>query len=182
MKIKTQRLILRPLKKGDEKNILENINNLKVSRYLAVVPYPYYMKDAKWFVNDCIKKSKDKKPKDIVFGIEFEKKIIGVIGLHKIDYFNQTASAGVWLGEKYWRKGIMSEALKAIINFAFNKLKLRRINTGAFVENTASNEMQKKFGFKFEGVKRKGQKSKATGKIHDENLYGLLKENWKNKK
>lgn len=74
----------------------------------------------------------------------------------------------------------MTEVKIAINDFAFNKLKLRRLNSIVFVENKASNATQLKMGYKLEGTLRKAGRSRASGKIHDENVYGLLKEDWKN--
>lgn len=182
MKLKTKRLILRNLKKGDEKDILENVNDLEVSRYLAVVPYPYTLDDAKWFVNHCSEKSRESPRKNYDFGVEFEGKIMGVISLSKVDLTNGVATFGLWLGKKYWRKGFMSEAAEALFDFAFDKLKLRRINSGAYVKNSASVNLHQKLGFVKEGLRRKGHIAKSTGKIHDEIIFGLLREDWKRHK
>ena len=58
------------------------------------------------------------------------------------------------------------------------KLKLRRLQIPAYSKNVASNAVAKSLGFTFEGKLRKAIICKATGKIHDENLWGLLKEEW----
>lgn len=165
----------------DIKDIIENINNLKVSRYLLVVPYPYKIKDAKWWINHCKKQEKAKPRKSYEFNIELksEKKIIGGVGITHIDAYQGTATLGYWLGEKYWKKGIMTEAAKKIIDFGFNKLKLRRIDVEAFTKNKDSNALIKKLGFTYEGTLRRAKRAKSTGKIHDENIYGLLREEWK---
>ena len=73
----------------------------------------------------------------------------------------------------------MTEAKIAVNDFAFDKLKLRRLNSDVFTDNKASNATQLKMGYKLEGTQRKAVKAKASGKIHDENIYGLLKEDWK---
>lgn len=181
MRLETERLILREPTIKDAKYIQENINNIKISKWLLVVPYPYTLKDAEWYINHTIEKSKKKEKDSYDWGIELksEKKIIGGIGLSKIDLDQGTADTGYWLGEKYWRKGIITEAEKVVLDFAFNKLKLRRIQIPAYSENKASNAVAKKLGFTFEGKLRKVVKCKATGKIHDENVWGLLKEEWK---
>jgi len=110
------------------------------------------------------------------FGIELksEKKLVGVIGLNHIDSFNQGASLSYWINEKYWRKGIASEAIKPVIDFAFNELKLRRLYLFAYASNKASNNLAKKLGFELEGTLKQSHKSKATGQIFDANCYGLL--------
>jgi len=85
---------------------------------------------------------------------------------------------GYWLGEAYWGKGYMTEAVKRMLAFAFDDLNLNRVNICAFVENEASNAVIRKVGFVFEGTKRQGNRSRASGKIHDSNEYGMLKEDW----
>lgn len=181
MRLETERLILRTPTLRDAKDIKDNIDNLEISKWLLVIPYPYSLEDAKWYINHAIEKSKQKKKDSYGWSIELksERKIIGGIGLSKVDLDQGTADTGYWIGEKYWRKGIITEAEKAVLDFAFNKLKLRRIQIPAFSENKASNAVAKKLGFIFEGKLRKVAKCKATGKIHDENVWGLLKEDWK---
>jgi len=181
MKLVTKRLILRDIKKKDAKDIAKQINDLKVSRFLAIVPYPYKSKEGKDFVKLCAKKQKEKPRKEYTFGISLkgENKIIGLITLNKVDKFNGTTTIGYWLGQDYWRQGIMTEAFIRVLKFAFNRLRLRRINISASTKNKASNGLIRKMGFKREGLKRKGIKAKATGKVHDEVIYGLLKGEWK---
>jgi len=184
MKLETKRLILRELTKKDTMDICNNVNNLQVTRYLLVVPHPYKKSDAEKWINYCIEKSKEKPRENYELGIELkdEKRIIGAIALTKIDRFQGTAEIGYWLGEKYWRQGIMSEAARELIDFTFKKLKLRRLEAPIFKENKASQGLVKSLGFRYEGTKRKAAKAKSTGKIHDETLYGLLKEDYKKKR
>jgi RimJ/RimL family protein N-acetyltransferase len=181
MKLTTKRLILREINNKDAKSIQENINNLNVSRWLLVVPYPYTKKDAKWWINHCKEEYKKKKRERYNFGIELksEKKIIVGIGLGKIDKSQGTAEVGYWLGEKYWKYGYGSEALNEILKFAFNKLKLRRIGANVFAGNPSSGKLLEKFGAKLEGIKRKASICKADKKIKDDLFYGLLKEEWR---
>jgi ribosomal-protein-alanine N-acetyltransferase len=181
MKLITKRLILREFETRDAKDIVENINNLNVTKWLLIVPYPYRLKDAKWWIKECHKTRKEKPRKNYDFCIELkkEKKVIGGIGLGKVNKFNGTATAGYWLGEEYWRQGYGSEALSVLLNFGFKKLKLRRIEAGVFAGNPASGKLLEKFGAKREGIKRKSCRCKADKKIKDEYIYGLLKEEGK---
>jgi ribosomal-protein-alanine N-acetyltransferase len=184
MRLTTDRLIIREYEKKDASDLIENINDLEVSKYLLVVPHPYRDKEAAWWLNQCQKNAKKKLRADYEFAIELksEKKLVGGISLKKVDSFQGKAEIGFWLGKKYWRQGLMTETIAAMLEFAFNRLGLRRIDWCAFAENEASNALAKKMGFTFEGTLRKGVRSKADGVIHDENFYGLLKEEWlKNK-
>jgi len=160
--------------------MIEITNDLKVSRYMYNISYPYRMKDAKWWINKCIKGIKEKPRKDYNFHIELKpnKKVIGSIGLF-VKKYHGTANLGYLLERKYHRQGIMSEALGKILEFAFKRLKLRRINADVCKENKPSYILLKKFGFKREGLRRKFKKMNSTGKIHDVYVYGLLKEDYK---
>ncbi|MEN9338499.1 MAG: hypothetical protein RI945_224 [Candidatus Parcubacteria bacterium] len=178
--IKTKRLILRGYLISDWKDLVEGIGDFEVSKWLKKVPYPYTEKDAKDYLKKSIKRQKKNDNTNYVFALyhKKDKKFIGSVGLHAIDYFSGVATTGSWLNKQYWRQGYITEAKIAVNNFAFNKLKLRRLGTDIYVDNIASNSVQEKLGYKLEGVKRKAARSKATEKIHDVNIYGLLKEDW----
>jgi [ribosomal protein S5]-alanine N-acetyltransferase len=180
MKLETQRLILRNWNEKDEKNLIQNLNNIQVSKWLLVVPYPYKKKDAKWWINHCKKNSKNKVKSSYQFAIEerISKKSIGGIGLSNLDEFQETADLGYWLGTSYHKRGYMTEALEAVLEFAFKKLKLRRIKAGVFLGNEASLKTLIKQGFAQEGLLRKAARSKASKEISDEIIVGLLKEDW----
>ena len=62
------------------------------------------------------------------------------------------------------------------MDFAFNELKLRKIETIALSENIASERMSETLGFKRQGLKREAAVCKATKKVHDGVLYGLLRD------
>ncbi len=178
--LKTNRLILRKPKMTDWKDLVEGIGEFDVAKMLSKVPHPYKKKDADIFIKKKIKKWKQKDKTDYMFYIELksENKVIGAIGIHEIDKFSGKGKTGSWLNKKYWRNGYMTEAKIAVNDFAFNKLKLRKLNSDVYVENKASNATQLKMGYKLEGVRRKNNKSFLTGKIHDINEYGLLREEW----
>ena len=181
MRLETERLVLRTPTMKDAKNIVELLDDRNISKFVASIPYPYGLKDARWFIKNSLEKSRKRKKSDYNFSIELksEKRIVGGIGLHKIDKFSGTVEIGYWVGREYWKKGIVSEAIVVLLDFAFNKLKLNRVELRAYTENLASNNIAKKFGFKLEGTLKKCVRCKATNKIHDANIYGLLREEWK---
>jgi len=183
MKIETKRLILRDIGKKDEESIRKHINNLNVSKWLLAVSYPYKKKDADWWVSHCLENQKEKPRKSYNFGVVIKpnKEVVGGIGLTKVNREQRTAEIGYWLSEKYWKRGLMYEATLSVIKFAFNKLKLRKLIIRAYSKNRASNKLAKKLGAGKEGLLRKHAVCKATGKIHDEIIFGLLKEEWRKK-
>jgi len=179
MKLTTKRLILRDITRKDTKDIAENANNKEVGYYTEAIPYPYSLKDAKWFVNKCLKEQKEKQRKNYDFGIALNtnNRIIGVISLDSVDLLNKKATMGYWLGKKYRKQGIVSEAEKVVLNFGFNKLKLNKIKGEAVITNKASNSLFKKFGFRKIGIEKK-ELIKKNEKL-DAYMYELLKEEWK---
>jgi RimJ/RimL family protein N-acetyltransferase len=177
MKIKTKRLILRSATFKDAADIAINANNLDVTRYTAHIPFPYSVKNAKDFVRLCRKRESQRPCTDLNFVVELrsEKKVIGCLGFIRIDYFTGKADIGYWFGKNYWRRGFGSEAVNALINLAFNKLKLQRLEVAIYTENRASQALVKKLGFKKEGLRYRASRSCATGALHDVLIYALLK-------
>ena len=132
-------------------NLLDNKN---VSDWLVMVPYPYTKKDARWWINHC-KDAKNNK-KDFLYAIEIEEEHVGGISLHK--KFEHSAELGYWLGEPYWGKSYMFEAINKIIEIAFEELKLIRVFAYVFEENIKSENVLLKTGFEYEGLLKKCHK------------------------
>lgn len=84
----------------------------------------------------------------------------------------QTASVGYWIGQPHAGKGHMSEALRAVLPFAFGTLALNRLEAACLPHNAASARVLIKGGFQREGTARRYLKINGTWQDHD--LYGLL--------
>jgi RimJ/RimL family protein N-acetyltransferase len=167
-----ERIILRPLKISDAKDIYTNIQDRKIAENTLRIPWPYRLKDAINFIKNSQKSLK--KRKGFIFGIEFKEKkeVVGVISLENVDFEHRHAEVGYWLGKKYRGKGIMTEAGKLVLNFAFEKLKLHRVDAGVFSDNLISQKVLKKLGFKKEGVRRHWRLK--FGRWKDDVLYSIL--------
>lgn len=184
MKLETKRLILREWNEKDVDDLVEGLNNLNVSKWLTKAPYPYTKKDAENWIKSCLENDeKGKERSSYYFAIELksEKRVIGGVDLDKIDKFQGKAGGGIWINAKYHGHGYGTEAFGERIRFAFEELKLRRLENGYLKGNPSSFKMQEKLGYKLEGTKRKALKCMADGKIKDEYITGLLKEEWKKK-
>lgn len=167
-----KRFILRTIQKSDELDIVKNINDKTISRNTAAIPYPYELKDARNWINKCLKEQKKKEPEAFSFYIVIDDEVVGCIGLHNIRKEHK-AEIGYWLSRRYWGKGIMSEALKIVTGFGLKKLKLKRIYAGAYVFNLPSMRVLEKNGYKLEGIMRKSVKK--NGKFFDKYLYAKVK-------
>jgi len=181
MKLETERLILRDWEERDTDDLIDGLNNYEVSKWLAFVPYPYTIENAKEWISFCSenrKKDQNRNSYDFAIELKSEGKVIGGVGLDKINKLQGTASGGIWLNNRYHGLGYGTEAFGKRIEFAFDTLGLRRIDNGFFEGNEASKKMQEKFGYKIEGKRRSGFVCMADNKIKDEITTGLLKEEW----
>ena len=172
--IGTKRLLLRQWNINDIYDIVEGLNNINVSKWLAGAPFPYTIEDAKSFVQKTI----DNDLYNFAIILKNENKVIGGTQITNISYDNGTAGGGIWINEKYQGNGFGTEAFGARIKYAFEILGLRRLENGYFKGNEKSHQMQLKFGYKDEGIRRKRFLSKATGNLEDEYITGLLKDEW----
>jgi len=174
--LKTENLLLRPWELKDKDDLVQGLNNLNVSKWLAVVPYPYTERFAEEFIAYCIENKTD----GYSFAIELlsENKVIGGTNINKINPVQGTASGGIWLNEAYHGHGYGTEAFRKRAEFAFNVLNLRRLESGCFAGNEASLGMQQKIGYVVEGLRRKGFLCRADGQYKDEITMALLREDW----
>lgn len=172
--IEKDRLILRRYEIEDVNDVVEGLNNLNVSKWLASVPYPYTLNDAIEYITNSIVNDLY----DFAIVLKNENKVIGATQISNISKSHGTAGGGIWINEKYQGYGYGTEAWGARIKYAFDELELRRLENGYFKDNISSWKMQEKFGYKNEGIKRKKFISMATGNIEDEYITGLLKEEW----
>ncbi|MBS4015256.1 MAG: GNAT family N-acetyltransferase [Candidatus Latescibacteria bacterium] len=167
---------LRKLQLSDAKSIYQNVKDKAIVRYTLQIPHPYYLSDARKFINYSIKAYREKTA--YIFGIEHidKKTIIGIVSVAKVDRKNKNCELGYWLGKKYWHQGIASNAVGMILDFAFNKLKMHRVYASAFASNTGSVRVLEKNGFLLEGVLFENYW--RNRKWHNLFLYGILKDNY----
>jgi ribosomal-protein-alanine N-acetyltransferase len=87
------------------------------------------------------------------------------------------AELGYELGRKYWRQGIMAEAVSAILTWGFDELDLHRVEACPLAKNIPSKSLLLKLGFSYEGNLR--QRVYFRGNFEDQLYFGLLKDEWK---
>lgn len=144
-----EKIKIRPLKLSDKAELARLANNKKLWDNLRDhIPFPYKESDAEFFIHQ----TKKEDPKQ-TFGIEYEGKISGVIGLViQKDVYQQSAEIGYWIGEAFWGNGIATTAVGLITKYGFNRLDLNRIFAGVFEHNIASMHVLQKNGYEKEGV------------------------------
>lgn len=116
-----------------------------------------------------------KQDQDYYFGIfeNDEDKLVGTINLfHIIRGSSQSAVIGYFLDRKYNGRGFTTEATKLIVNYAFDELKLHRIEAGVQPHNIGSIRVLEKAGFHKEGIARKN--IKINGKWEDHQVLAII--------
>lgn len=146
---------------ANNKNIWDNVRDF--------FPHPYTEKNAIEFIELC-----NRENPQITFAIEFEGKLVGVIGLVlQSDIHRLSAEIGYWIGEPYWNKGIATKAIRLLTHYGFHTLNLQRIYTGVFDYNKASQRVLEKCGFELEGILKKA--IIKNNNIIDQYCYALIK-------
>jgi RimJ/RimL family protein N-acetyltransferase len=172
---------LRQLCRKDAKRIAKLLTQ-EISYYLkAIIPNPYKIEDALNFINEGHRSFRSKK--GFIFGIDFRtgdevsstssSPFVGIISIDNIDKINRNAEVGYWIGKEYWNRGIATESLTLVIDYAFNKLDLHKIYASVFVQNAASIHVLEKCSLRKEGELY--QQKYKHGKFHNVLLYGITK-------
>ena len=174
--IESKRIKLRKLKLSDADDIYKNLQNKEMVKWTLNIPWPYKKEHAIKFIRRTHYKIRKKKSYAFSIVLKEIDKVIGVVDLMNIDWKNKNAEIGYWIGKRYWNKGFATEAVKLMLKFAFEKLKLHRVYASLFEENKASRRVLEKCGFKLEGILREHRYK--HGKWHNELVFGLLKKEW----
>ena len=135
------------------------------------LPYPYTEQDGEEYISAML--SSDEK-ETFAFAITADNKVIGSIGVFRQENIHrQTAELGYYIAEEYWGKGIMTEAVKQICEYVFDKSDIIRIYAEPFAYNTPSCRVLEKAGFQYEGTLRSN--AVKNGKVIDMKMYSYLK-------
>ncbi len=143
--LKTDRLMLRAPRRQDEKAIARLANDIRIAQNTARLPHPYGLADAGQFVAAA-----SRRDGEAAFLITLDGAPIGACG---IDPRQDGPEIGYWLGVAYWGQGYATEAVRALIDYAFGDLGHEALQAGARVSNPASRRVLEKCGFQWTGVR-----------------------------
>ncbi|HMT77951.1 MAG: GNAT family N-acetyltransferase [Saprospiraceae bacterium] len=167
--------ILRPWKASDINSLIKYANNWNIAKNLTnQFPHPYTIQDGKAFIEYATKDDPIH-----IFAIEVNQEAVGGIGIHpQSDIFIKNAELGYWLGEPFWGYGIVSKAIKQIIQFGFSTFDIERIFARPYGTNFASQKILEKNNFLLEG--RYNNILYKNGEYLDELIYAIRRYNWEN--
>jgi Acetyltransferases, including N-acetylases of ribosomal proteins len=159
---------LRPWRPADLPNLVKYANNWNIARYMTdKFPHPYSEAAGRDFIEFATADD----PVHI-FAIEVRGEAVGGIGIHpQTDIHRKNAELGYWLAEPFWGQGIISEAVKKALQFAFDTYDIDRVFARPFGTNTASQRVLEKNGFVLEG--RFDKVLFKNGMYEDELIYAV---------
>jgi RimJ/RimL family protein N-acetyltransferase len=142
----TDRLTLRRPAATDARAIESLISERDVAQFTSNIPHPYPRGAAAIWLAQLLDSV------EIVWAIERreDEAVIGCIDLRLIRE-HRTAVPGFWIGKPFWGKGYASEALGAVLAYAFDVRRVARVDVRAMPENAASIRVQEKLGFVLTG-------------------------------
>jgi ribosomal-protein-serine acetyltransferase len=108
--------------------------------------------------------------------IELNDELVGTIDIHQISKYPRAGLVGYWLGEKFTGKGIMTDSLRAVLNWAFTEHNFLRIEIQMAIENRASSAVPERLGIRREAIFR--QSNIINGAIQDMAGYAVFADNW----
>jgi ribosomal-protein-alanine N-acetyltransferase len=173
----TPRLVLRQPSLDDVNDIFQATSDPEVQKYDSNPP----MKDiaeAVQLVEQLLAWFEEKKA--ISWGIELKDtgRTVGGVGFYFWDQIYYKADLGYTVTRAFWRQGIATEALRAVMAFGFEEMGLHRINVDTRMDNTASVRLMARLGFRHEGVRRECIRS-ADGSYQNWGLFGILEDEYR---
>jgi RimJ/RimL family protein N-acetyltransferase len=144
--LETKRLVLRAPRLEDAKAVAALANDRRIAENTARIPHPYRLSDAEDFIGGA-----NKAGGEAVFLVTARDAMI--MGACSISFADKEApEIGYWLGVPYWGQGLATEALHAVVDYAFSDLDQTVLHAGARVTNPASRRVLEKCGFQWTGV------------------------------
>jgi RimJ/RimL family protein N-acetyltransferase len=144
--LETKRLVLRAPRLEDAKAVAVLANDRRIAENTARIPHPYKLTDAETFIANV----NGSEGEAVFLVTQRDGTVMGACGVSIGD--EQPPELGYWLGVPHWGKGYATEALHAVIDYAFGAFDHAALHAGARVTNPASRRVLEKCGFQWTGV------------------------------
>lgn len=169
-------LYLKQLEKNDSEELfnLVDSNRQYLKNWLPWLDYTKTVQDSENFIQISTEKYNGNKGFEL--GIWYKDNLAGVIGIHDINWDKEKTAIGYWLAEKYQGNGIITNAVKFVICYVFEELKLQSLDISCAIDNKKSRSIPERLGFRFEKIKELAEN--LYGKIHDHAIYSISREDY----
>jgi len=170
----TERLELRAWQRDYAAGLFRLRSNPEVMRYWTAGPYED-MARAEKTVADLMENNREGAGLELAVFAGDE--LIGTATLHSISWSNRRAELGYMLLPEFQGRGLMHEALVAVVSYGFDTLGLNRLEADIDPRNGASRRSLERLGFRREGYMP--ERWIVEGEVTDTEFFGLLAKNWK---
>lgn len=169
--LETERLLLRALTMRDAQDMFAYSKDPDVAQYVLWDAHEN-IGQTRSYLRFILRQYRNGEPTSYGIVLKETGKVIGTIGFMWLNQESRSAEIGYSLAREYWNQGLMTEALKALIDFSFNRLRLNRLEAQHDTRNPASGKVMLHCGMKKEGTLR--QRIYNKGRYIDVDMYAIV--------
>lgn len=173
--VETSRLLLRPMALRDAHDVFAYSQDPEVARHVLWTAHRSIW-ETKAYIRWVINQYRNAEPSSWCIVDKAENRVIGTIGFMSFQPENATVEVGYSLSREYWNRGLMTEALAAVLRECFAVLKLHRVEAQHFSANPSSGRVMEKCGMTHEGTLRRRICNK--GEFMDVEMWAILRSDW----
>lgn len=170
--LETDRLILRPMRLSDARDLYAYASDPQVSRHVLWETHQS-ISQSRAMLRGALWQYRKGLPSSYAITLKNSGRMIGTIGFMWVNTDHKSAEVGYSLSRAYWNQGLMTEALRRIVEFGFEELKLNRIEAQYELDNPASGHVMAHVGMRYEGTMR--QRLKNKGRFVDVAVCAILR-------
>ncbi|KYF51785.1 GNAT family N-acetyltransferase [Sorangium sp. So ce854] len=172
--IETERLILVPIDPSDGPELWLAVSGSRATlqRWLPWVQFHTDPAASVRFAEACAADWDHGRALRFVIRERAHRTLAGVVGLEACVHLHRSCELGYWLRREATGRGLMTEAARAALGFAFNHMGAHRVRVAAATDNHASLSVIGRLGFRFEGIAR--QAEWCDGRWLDHSVFALL--------
>ena len=171
--LETDRLLLRAITMEDAETLFELRRDVDVMRFIDREPHQT-VDDTRILIQKIINGIENNEAIAWAITLKEQPQLIGTISYHRIEKEHYRAEIGYMLHPKFWRRGIVGEAMKKVLGYGFQTMNLHSIEANVNPHNSASSSLLKKHGFVLEASFKENYF--FNGKFIDTEIYSLLEE------
>ncbi|MCM2324255.1 MAG: GNAT family N-acetyltransferase [Oligoflexia bacterium] len=171
--IETKRLVLRPFRLEDAKEVQRLAGHPRVAATTAAIPHPYPDGAAEEWISEHGAWYEERRSVTLAVELKAGGALIGCIDLLGVSANHARAEMGYWIGVDYWNQGYCTEAAAALVGYGFEQLGLNKVTARHIVFNPSSGKVMLKVGMKQEGLLR--EDFFRDGAFYDMCVYGITR-------
>lgn len=173
------RLWLRPLDESDADALFAGAGNPNVTRFTLWEHHKSRDESLAFLRHYVPEHYREREPDPLGIVLResgIDGPVVGCVGCHWASEKNRAMEFGYWIGEPHWGRGLVAEAARLLVDYAFDSFPVERVQAHCFAENTGSARVLEKLGLRFEGTHRAALHHR--GRFWDLKMYAVLRAEW----